>query len=347
MKRNQSLDVLRCMAILLVLGFHLPYYHLWGRAGWIGVDLFFVLSGFLISGLLFQEFKDTGSIDIKRFLFRRGLKIYPSFYLLVFSAEILSLVKHLPKLQNQVIFSALFAQNYYGGTAYSVLAHTWSLAVEEHFYLLLPPLLLLLVAVKRGRKPFGIVPVVFVILVLLSLCFRWLWLPYHDDARMTHMRLDSLFAGVTLGYLYHFKETFFKKLQGNYALALGFTLCLPAVLLEHNNRIMQTFGLTGLLFGFSLLLAWSVCRTPRRLISRGLAVVAARIGIYSYSIYLWHTVVAELFLTRFTLSAQGFWICLAATISFGMVMARLVEQPYLMLRDKLVPSPTARPLPPG
>ena len=53
--RNQSLDVLRCIAILLVVGFHLPYYDYWGRFGWIGVDLFFVLSGFLISGLLFQE----------------------------------------------------------------------------------------------------------------------------------------------------------------------------------------------------------------------------------------------------------------------------------------------------
>ena len=78
-QRNESLDVLRCVAVLLVVGYHMPYYRLWGRIGWIGVDLFFVLSGFLISGLLFREFRDTGSIDVKRFLIRRGLKIYPSF----------------------------------------------------------------------------------------------------------------------------------------------------------------------------------------------------------------------------------------------------------------------------
>jgi peptidoglycan/LPS O-acetylase OafA/YrhL len=75
--RNQSLDVLRALAVLLVMGRHFPYYALWGRVGWIGVDLFFVLSGFLISGLLFQEYKRTGMIDFWRFMFRRGLKIWP------------------------------------------------------------------------------------------------------------------------------------------------------------------------------------------------------------------------------------------------------------------------------
>jgi len=71
--RNQSLDVLRCIAVLLVLGSHYPYFRLWGRLGWIGVDLFFVLGGFLISGMLFQEYNRTGSINFKRFLIRRGL----------------------------------------------------------------------------------------------------------------------------------------------------------------------------------------------------------------------------------------------------------------------------------
>src|SRR5215472_7296705 len=82
-QRNQSLDALRCIAVLLVVGFHLPYYRIWGTLGWIGVDLFFVLSGFLISGLLFPEYTTTGAIRLRRFLIRRGLKIYPAFYLLI------------------------------------------------------------------------------------------------------------------------------------------------------------------------------------------------------------------------------------------------------------------------
>src|SRR5438094_6288198 len=82
-KRNQSLDVLRCVAILLVLGCHVGHYRPWSKFGWIGVDLFFVLSGFLVSGLLFQEFKDRGGINFRRFILRRGLKIWPAFYVYI------------------------------------------------------------------------------------------------------------------------------------------------------------------------------------------------------------------------------------------------------------------------
>src|ERR1700733_11011958 len=67
-KRNQSLDVLRCIAVLMVLGNHFPYYGLWGRAGWAGVDLFFVLSGFLISGLLYKDYTAHGFINWEKFL---------------------------------------------------------------------------------------------------------------------------------------------------------------------------------------------------------------------------------------------------------------------------------------
>src|SRR6266404_5072272 len=79
--RNQSLDVLRGVAILLVLGRHAPYIehshylNFWFRIGWSGVDLFFVLSGFLISGLLFSEFKRTGEIELKRFWIRRAFDL--------------------------------------------------------------------------------------------------------------------------------------------------------------------------------------------------------------------------------------------------------------------------------
>src|ERR1043165_9002825 len=82
--RNQSLDVLRGVAVLLVIGCHLHYYRLWAKGGWCGVDLFFVLSGFLVSGLLFQEYKNTGTIQFRRFILRRGMKIWPAFYVFLF-----------------------------------------------------------------------------------------------------------------------------------------------------------------------------------------------------------------------------------------------------------------------
>src|ERR1043166_5890812 len=86
-KRIHSLDFLRGLAVLLVLFRHLPndntsgVLHFIQAIGWTGVDLFFVLSGFLISGLLFTEFNRTGKLDVKRFWLRRGMKIWPSYFL--------------------------------------------------------------------------------------------------------------------------------------------------------------------------------------------------------------------------------------------------------------------------
>ena len=338
-RRNESLDVLRCLAVLLVVGFHLPYYNLWGRLGWIGVDLFFVLSGFLISGLLFQEYKNTGSIKLKRFLIRRGLKIYPSFYLLMAMTLVLSFFDHSPSLRNQSIISSVFALGYYTGTPHAIVAHTWSIAVEEHFYVLLPLLLLLLIARAPKRDPFRAIPVLFCILVVVSFTFRWFTLPSTIDARMTHMRVDSLFAGVTLGYLYHFRRTFFDKLTGHYALGLAFLACIPAALLPQRNHTMQTFGLTGLLLGFSFLVAWAVVRTPKSSLARALAKPAAAIGFYSYSIYLWHTALLYLFIDRPAHPFLVFWTYVAVCIAVGIAMSHLVEVPYLALRDRIFPAP--------
>jgi peptidoglycan/LPS O-acetylase OafA/YrhL len=81
--RNKRLDILRCVAVVLVLGRHGVIDGVWKETGWAGVDLFFVLSGFLISGLLFSEYKKKQSIDLPRFFIRRGFKIYPAFYLML------------------------------------------------------------------------------------------------------------------------------------------------------------------------------------------------------------------------------------------------------------------------
>jgi peptidoglycan/LPS O-acetylase OafA/YrhL len=338
-QRNESLDVLRCIAVLLVVGFHLPYYGVWGRLGWIGVDLFFVLSGFLISGLLFQEYKNTGSIKFKRFLLRRGLKIYPSFYLLIAMTLVLSFIDHSRSLRYQSFLSSVFALGYYLGKPHAVVAHTWSIAVEEHFYLLLPLLLLLLITRGPKRDPFRAIPVLFGVLVAVCFAFRWYTLPSSVDARMTHMRLDSLFAGVTLGYLYHFRRSFFDRLTRHYALGIAVLACIPAALLPQRNHTMQTFGLTSLMLGFSFLVAWAVIRTPKSTVARALAKPAAKIGFYSYSIYLWHTALLYLFIDHPDHPLLIFWAYVAICIAVGVAMSHLVEVPYLALRDRLLPAP--------
>jgi peptidoglycan/LPS O-acetylase OafA/YrhL len=335
-KRNQSLDVLRAVAVVLVLGCHSDYYPMWTRFGWVGVDLFFVLSGFLISGLLFEEYKNTGAIRASRFLLRRGLKIWPSYYLLLCAATIIYFYDKSLMTKGQLLSTLFVVQNYLPGNPnYLILSHTWTLAVEEHFYLMLPFLLIALIALRK-RNPFEVIPWLATFIAVACLLSRFRldhWnLPDHL-AWPTHMRIDGLFGGVTLGYLYHFKSKAFATLTSNYFLALAAILISPALLVEQADPRMQTYGLTIIALGFIFLVAWAVSRTPHRLLRP-----AARLGVYSYSIYLWHTAVVDVFLLHRPTTFFKFWLYMATSIGAGSAMAYLVEIPYLKLRDRLFPS---------
>src|SRR5207248_2040034 len=152
-------DVLRALAVLLVLGRHMTVcprqtsavLHaitaVWSRGGWLGVDLFFVLSGFLVSGLLFREQEKFGTIQAKRFLIRRGFKIYPAFWLLIVVTQAAALVGPPHRFRASTVTELLFLQNY----SSSLWNHTWSLAVEEHFYFLLVMLFVLRIR-RQPRK---------------------------------------------------------------------------------------------------------------------------------------------------------------------------------------------------
>ena len=335
-KRNQSLDVLRCVAILLVLGRHLDYYRLWSKIGWIGVDLFFVLSGFLVSGLLFHEFKEHGSINFRRFILRRGLKIWPAFYTyILITAALVAFIQHYRAGAfpwRQFITTSLFLRNYFPNDS-RFFDHIWSLAVEEHFYLILPLVLfILLVSRNHSKKLFATIPFIFVITSAVCLALRVFTQPLGTYYWTTHTRIDSLFAGVTVGYFYHFKPQWFQKMTGHYALGIAFVCCMPAALLEADSRSMQTIGLTFLYIGFSFLLAWSVVRTPKTRLGVWMGRAAAGVGFYSYSIYLWHRLIAFVLSARPSFAA--FWTYIALAIGIGILMSKVVEMPALRLREK-------------
>ncbi|HEY0322887.1 MAG TPA: acyltransferase [Pyrinomonadaceae bacterium] len=156
--RVKQLDLFRAVAILLVIALH------YGQPapemplgidnvisaiftrGWIGVDLFFVISGFLIAGLLFSEFKSAGNINIKRFYIRRGFKIYPAFYVLIVCTVVVGFLIHQPAKRDALFSELFFVQNYLP----MLWVHTWSLGIEEQFYLSLPFALCFLAAVTGG-----------------------------------------------------------------------------------------------------------------------------------------------------------------------------------------------------
>lgn len=338
--RNQPLDILRGIAILLVLGYHYPYFKLWGRAGWCGVDLFFVLSGFLISGLLFSEYKRTQRVDTVRFLVRRGFKIYPAFYVLmaVTAAHWLIFRDRIPI--KKFLASVFFLQDYLP----HIWGHGWSLAVEEHFYWMLPLLLLWMIVKSRDREnPFRAILCTFAGLAVACLGFRVIAVIRGDPLSAiqlpTHMRIDSLFAGVTLGYYRHFHPDLFARVARKAWLLLGLVLLIPAFVFPLGSPVVETIGFTLLYTGFGSLLVWSVDRRSSR---NGVARALAWTGRYSYSIYLWHL---PLRVTVFSgpPTLVSFFLFLAASIAFGAAMSRLIEIPFLQLRDRLFPPKTAQP----
>lgn len=361
------IDLLRALAIFLVLGAHLqirppetsPLFHsligIWHRGGWMGVDLFFVLSGFLVSGLLFREHEKFGKIMPWRFLVRRGFKIYPGFWVLIGTTVAVASLRHDPLHPHTVLSELLFVQNYRS----ALWPHTWSLAVEEHFYFLLV-LFLVLLSFRKSPKPFSAVPVAFIVVAVMCLLFRLMMavnpvVPGNGSVTThiypTHLRMDSLFFGVLLSYFYHVHDRqFLEKIQRWRApLFLCGLLCLaPAFIFRiEYTPFIYTWGFTLLYLGSgALLCALLTMKLPQTWPLRSIAYI----GSHSYSIYLWHF--AVLFwivpLAALFIPAKTNWFCylvvyIVGAVGLGIPMALLIEFPMLRLRDKLFPS-RSRPL---
>jgi peptidoglycan/LPS O-acetylase OafA/YrhL len=367
--RSFSLDVLRTIAVLLVLGRHVPlesaysageplfvsFVRLWGRVGWTGVDLFFVLSGFLVSGLLFREFIRYGELKIGRFLVRRGLKIYPAFYFFLCVVVLLRLQRGDPPSGVELFAQVAFLQNYLP----NFLGHTWSLAVEEHFYILLSILAAASVRFNSFR-PFHYLPAFFVLVGVCLLALRFVTVktvvPFSFETHLfpTHLRADSLLFGVVLAYFYNFHTRSFEKffLGRHRALILIVSLLLvaPAAFFPiERSAFMQTAGLTLLYLGFGGIVATTLDLRPDHFGRLRLAGVAlALVGFYSYSIYLWHWHVERYSALLWTECVgispslgMRILIYVPASILWGVALAKMIELPTLRLRDHLFPSRSA------
>jgi peptidoglycan/LPS O-acetylase OafA/YrhL len=351
--RRLDLDVVRGLAIVLALGWHfsrgssgnavLDALSWPGRVfGWAGVDLFFVLSGFLMGQLVLRERVRTGRFDGRRFTARRLLRLWPVLYVFlavhaVFGAE---------PLRSFLWQNALHVQNYAGTS----LPHLWSLAVEEHFYLLLA-VLFPLFSRRRGsvRLLVGILGAVLV----ASLALRGIGVATGvSDVRLqwrTHFRMDALAAGVLLAVLrVHASTTFDRLLRLRW---------LWAAVTAAGVALLATVGKDGLLggtLGYTvayltgaavLLLLYGAAWVPRAgWVTRPMAAL----GRYSYGIYIWHIFAAELALDRLpgmdydSTDPLAQLVKYGAAIVAGVLATVLLERPLLRLRDRLVPA-RARP----
>ncbi len=325
----------------MVVMHHLAYSFLWERIGWAGVDLFFVLSGYLIAGLLFTEWQQEGTINFPRFFVRRAFKIYPGFYLLLLVTIIADRfyqgIASFPVTIRSIISESLYVQNYFTG----IWGQTWSLAVEEHFYILLPLMLWAFCRLNRGGEPFRSIPAMFIIVATLELLLRvrntWhmTYVIFEPKYLMpTHLRIDGLLFGVTLSYYKHFKNEEFRQMAKGAAPYVVMASALFLLLLVPlNNPIMHTIGFTMNTLGFGFMLVKCANSEPTPTVQRLIRPLSF-VGFYSYSIYLWHGWICRLLPHETFPSFIG---CIFAAVALGVGMGKLVEMPMLKLRDAWVP----------
>ncbi|MHB1058753.1 MAG: acyltransferase family protein [Rhodanobacter sp.] len=206
MRYNPSLDGVRAIAVGMVVAFHAKV--AWMPGGYLGVDIFFVLSGYLITSLLLSELQRYGKIDLVGFYARRLIRLGPALLLLL-----LVYVGSAPWLFPGTPFSAIARDSVASLMYFSdytqalfkypdVLLHTWSLSVEEHFYLLWP--LLLLVFSRRpgeGRRRSGAFMVLALVLFMLATNWRMLASSFDQSWTSLYYRFDTHASGILLGCL--------------------------------------------------------------------------------------------------------------------------------------------------
>jgi peptidoglycan/LPS O-acetylase OafA/YrhL len=341
MKRQVELDFIRGIAILLVLHFHFSssnvfVYPLPGlplvNFGWAGVDLFFVLSGFLVGGLLCREWAETGAVDAISFLKRRAFKIWPGYYALIAAY----VVMRKQPLNTFLWPNLLNVQNYLGTT----ISHSWSLAVEEHFYLLLS--LAIWLCASRGITARAFLGATVTVAVAVAVFRTSLAVRGKDFFFQTHTRMDALLLGVMLAVLFRFHRRRFLELQSR--TILWALMLAAAVVVLFVCPQFSTSGVSIIAADVGSVALIMLLNKPGGEHTAAYNLVA-RIGVYSYGIYLWHTSITTPVMgvvNRLGVSWLQYPLRLVAAVLFGVLMTKLIEFPFLRLREKIVPASKGR-----
>jgi len=364
MRRFDWFDCLRCLAIFLVMFAHSGDYSppIWADLyrhardiSWVGVDLFFVLSGFLVSGLLFDEHDATGTLNIQRFLIRRAFKIIPAFYFLTMVTVIYEEIVSQKVVMVHLVHDIFFLQSYRPG----IWPHAWTLAIEVHFYILLALLLYYLSRTppKKGqwlaRLPFilGGVMVACFIARLINSAVRTAHFDVHQQFMPSHLHLDVLAAGVLLRHLYNYHREYLALLERGrfFWIGLGLLFVYPSVFLWSPHPALVTALIpTCNAIGFSMILFQATqIPFPASGLLRWLVKPFDYLGKHSYSIYLWHLPVmawiVRPLMPEFT--PLNFIVYFALSLIVGTFFSEILEMPILALRNRLFASKARMPVP--
>lgn len=349
-KQNNFLNIARTLAILMVIACHtisgnqyfqheiidygLKQFPLI-RYGWAGVDLFFVLSGYLIGKQLWEELDQTRKINLFRFFIRRALRIFPLYY---FSLILIFFFFNFENYQvGEIIPDLFFLTNYFDE---KMIQGSWSLSIEEQFYLLSPIMFILLAFAKHPRKLFFRFSFVFIMIPSILRFFIWkgqvtTGLSETEIIRRFIQRpiichYEALWIGVLIatGYLDQLKN---KKV-------ISLFVVMPALILGALNKV--AFGYLGIALSFGLVLIWGISKNFN--FGEKIFHLMAKL---SYGMYLNHALVmlfvSSLYSKSGILDHNIRWIFIFLTVivvsmSFAIVSYKLIEEPCLKLRDRLL-----------
>jgi peptidoglycan/LPS O-acetylase OafA/YrhL len=344
MQYRREIDGLRAVAVIPVVLFHAGFSVFSG--GYVGVDVFFVISGYLITGIIISEL-EQGEFSIVRFYERRARRILPALFFMMLAsipfAWIWMTPSQIEDFGRSLVAVSLFASNilfwskidYFAPAAEeNPLLHTWSLAVEEQYYMFFP--LFLLLASRFGRASvFWMIAAVAAVSLLLC---EWSW-PTMPVANfyLAPTRAWELLAGSLCAFL-----QFGKAQKRSDALAgLGLGLIVFAIVVFDGSTPFPSLYALAPVGGTVLILlfAGNGTRTARLLSARPLVGV----GLISYSLYLWHQ---PLFAFAQVYSAhapsQALMLCLAAlSLPLAYFSWRLVEEPFRRRQEPLLPTAPA------
>jgi peptidoglycan/LPS O-acetylase OafA/YrhL len=355
MHRLPGLDLLRAIAIVWVMLFHSfivgglgPDFAWLSRYGWAGVDIFFVLSGFLIGTQVLRPLQRGEPPSFGAFYGRRAWRILPAFAVVLALYVWFPGLREVPGLQPWWQF-ATFTLNLLTDTNNQAFSHAWSLCVEEHFYLVFP---LLAWWLTRRSSTLGFISLCAAVVMLGVALRTTVWL--HDAAMdpprnwflediyyPTWMRLDGLLMGIMLAALRVYRPQAWTRLQArsNMVLLGGIGVSCFALWLfrDRTGLLANALGWPSLSFGFGLLVFAGADRQSP--LGRWRLPGAGWLAGISYSLYLSHKIAFHVVATTFGAQLQGhgmiaFMTYAVAVLMLGAALHYLVERPCLRLRER-------------
>ncbi|MEO7040229.1 MAG: acyltransferase [Gemmatimonadaceae bacterium] len=339
-----ALDGLRAVAVFIVIAYHAELIQ--GIPGDLGVTLFFVLSGFLITWLLLREFASTGSISIRAFYTRRALRIFPAYYMFILFSLALDTARGHRWSLGLISVAFTYLVNYYNaflGHPTTSIAHAWSLAVEEQFYLLWPLACLALLHRSRAvaRRTVGIV------IVAVVLWRSALYLFLHAPASYVYNAFDTRCDALAIGCFIALssEESWFASLERRIRSSSLLPLVPIALILlfRHYSSLAYHYsvGMTVDAVLIALFMIQMLGLSTTRLWSWLDHPITRTLGLISYPCYLYHAwglSVGEKLLPHGP-KVLTFAVGYAATLCMAWGSFKIIERPFLTIKDRISASP--------